>query len=88
MIRLWAGELLKLREALGDLNDLDELEALAIGQGPGFSSGAARGKALQAIAARRTKLLNGVRAQVDQLFAEKPKAFARRMGAMWQVMLA
>ncbi|MBC8038637.1 MAG: CHAD domain-containing protein [Rhizobiales bacterium] len=88
MIRMWAGELLKLREALGDLNDLDELEALAIGQGPRFSSDAARDHVLQAIAARRANLVNRVRGQADHLFAEKPKAFARRIGAMWQVMLA
>ena len=88
MIRMWAGELLKLREALGDLNDLDELEALATGQGPSFSSDAARDHVLQAIAARRANLVNSVRSQADHLFAENPKAFARRIGAMWQVMLA
>ena len=87
MIRMWAGELMKLREALGDLNDLDELEALAGQKAASFSSEAAREAALRIIATRRQALLTFVGGQADHLFAEKPKMLARRIGAMWQAML-
>ncbi|MGH6821268.1 MAG: CHAD domain-containing protein [Methylocella sp.] len=87
VIRPWTAGLLKLRETLGDLNDLDELEALAGRQAASFTSNAARDAALQTIAARRKALVERVRGQAEHLFAEKPKTLARRIDAMWQAMI-
>lgn len=68
----------KLRQALGDLNDLDELSQLA----------AARQKsppepATRAMAKRRAMLIRQVGKAERRLFRSKPKAFQKRIGAMW-----
>lgn len=84
MMRVWSKELLKLREALGDLHDLEELEALMRAEAHAFSSEAARAQAAEAISARRKELLKRVRRRVEHLFAEKPRAYAARIAAMWQ----
>lgn len=68
----------KLREALGDLNDLDELSQLA-------AEGAARLPEAgdRAMAKRRAMLLKRAESAAGRLFRHKPKAFGRRVGAMW-----
>lgn len=80
----WTSELLKLREALGDLNDLDELEKLIAGQPAVFSSGERHGEALTAMKIRRAGLVEQVQSHSFRLFAERPNAFRARIGAIWK----
>lgn len=67
-----------LREALGDLNDLDELNQLAPADKTRELDGAAR-----LMAKRRAQLLKGARKAASRLFRHKPKGFQKRIGAMW-----
>ncbi|MGQ0483840.1 MAG: CHAD domain-containing protein [Hyphomicrobiales bacterium] len=83
-IRVWKSELTSLREALGDLNDLRELEHLAAPGGTGFSTPAMLQDAQAAIAGRRARLLAQVSERAGHRFAEKPGAFAKRLRAMWR----
>lgn len=62
----------QLREILGDLNDLDELEQLA------GDAVAAKDRRLMHKARRR--LLGRAEKAADRLFHRKPKRFARRLG--------
>lgn len=72
-----AAALEKLREALGDLNDLDELGQLAAEGEPLPES------ALKLMAKRRATLLKRAEAAARRLFRHKPKAFGKRIGALW-----
>ena len=67
----------KLREALGDLNDLDELRALAMAQQKAPPEAAAR-----AMAKRRSRLLARTERSSARLFRRKGKAFRKRIGPM------
>lgn len=67
----------KLREALGDLNDLDELHQLASQAEP------LPELARKAMAKRRSVLLKRAEKAAERLFRHKPKAFRKRIGAMW-----
>ena len=67
----------KLREALGDINDLDELSQLAAAAEPLSEA------AVKAMAKRRGLLLKRAEAAARRLFRHKPKAFRKRIGAMW-----
>jgi len=81
-IRQRTRELTRLRTALGDLNDLEELERLVVADAGDCQ--AARG----VIAARRARLLARSRRQAQRLFTEKPAAFAGRVAAMWREVAA
>jgi CHAD domain len=72
------GELNTLREALGDLNDLEELQRIAKSRHHEI-----RGAALDALRARRKRLSALVRKAWKPLFKRKTQRFARRIGAMW-----
>jgi CHAD domain-containing protein len=67
----------QLREALGDLNDLDELGQLA-------AEGALPQPAAAAMAKRRAVLLARAGKSATRLFRLKPEAFRKRIGAMWE----
>jgi hypothetical protein len=84
MIGAWCDELGKLRELLGDLNDLDELEALLAKPDSAFSKIASPDAARQLMAERREKLIERIRKRAAQLFAERPRPLARRIGLVWQ----
>ncbi len=71
-------ELESLRETLGDLNDIDELEQLAAAQGQRV-----KGEAAAHLAKRRKALIATADKAWKPLFRLKPKAFAKRIGAMW-----
>lgn len=76
MFGVWIAELTALREALGDFNDLAELRQIA-------ASIDAADSVLPAIDAPCIELLAMAEARASVLYAEKPAAFARRIGAMW-----
>lgn len=84
LIRVWTDELTRLRTALGDLNDLAELQALIDDAATEFSAPERRDEAAAAIRQRRKQLLKRIRKRVRRLFAEKPSALARRIGIMWR----
>lgn len=79
LFRSWTAELDVLRLALGDLNDLDELERTLADDDRQPKPDAA-----EAIAARRAALIAVIAAKSGLLFSEKPSAFAARMEAMWR----
>jgi CHAD domain-containing protein len=83
LIKAWTVELSDMREALGDLHDLDDLATIVARQGD-LPAGAIRDAAEALIAARRKVLLKWVRHSAGHLFAERPAAFRRRMAAMWR----
>lgn len=83
LIGAWTGELTKLRTALGDLNDLAELDRLIADETSKFSSPERRAEAAEAIRQSRTELLKRVGKLVRRLFAEKPQALTRRIGILW-----
>jgi hypothetical protein len=83
LIAVWVADLDALRRDLGDLHDLAELDALMAHRPAALSSDAARAAAQGAVAAERKRLLKRVRKRAGHLFAEPPRAFAGRIGAMW-----
>ena len=85
MLDVLRGEFAALREALGDLNDLAELEDLLHTEGSPFAAINAKTEARDIIARRRNKLLHDAKGHAHRLFAEKPGPFARRIGALWRM---
>jgi len=83
-LRVRGIKLTNLRETLGDLNDLEELERLANASAAKFSRPESLAEALNAIAARRVRLLARAGQQARLLFVERPRAFAGRIGAIWR----
>jgi CHAD domain-containing protein len=80
----WTAELDKLREALGDLNDLQEIGAvLTASEGAAADERLAK-ELIDMLGARRKRLLATARRTAARLFAERPAAFRRRIGAMWK----
>jgi CHAD domain-containing protein len=83
MIKAWCEELGRLRESLGDLNDLEDLEAQLFKPESAFGRIEAKEAARQLIAAKRVRLLERIHKRSEQLFAERPRALARRMDELW-----
>ena len=83
LIAAWVKELQRLREVLGDFNDLCELESLINDPASPLSTVRNRTTALQLLAGRRDALLAKGRPLAQRLFAEAPQGFAIRMTAMW-----
>jgi CHAD domain-containing protein len=84
LLSAWVKELQRLREALGDFNDLCEMEALINDPASPLSAVKKKGAALRLIADRRQALLARARPLARRLFAEPPSSFATRMTAMWE----
>ena len=85
---MWLAELQDLREALGDLNDLDELDGL-LERGEIALQGEDMAKAARKIIAlRRHDLVSRIGRETGHLFAERPASFADRMAALWERWLA
>ena len=83
MIKVWCDELGRLRESLGDLNDLDELEMLVANSASAFGKISDPDAARQLIAERRKRIIERIRKRGEQLFAERPATLARRIGVLW-----
>jgi CHAD domain-containing protein len=88
LLTIWLTELQDLREALGDLNDLDELEGLLAEGAIALPDKVMEQAALKLIAARRKALIGKIGSDTGHLFAEKPSFFAARMAALWEQWLA
>ena len=78
--RIWIQEVQRLRDRLGRHHDLAVLAALA---GPHQPLAPWRARLAPAIAARQADHIETAMRQAGRLFAEKPKAFCRRMIALW-----
>lgn len=80
LARLWAEEAQRLRERLGASQDLTVLEGFTAPHGP---LAPWRAKLAPLIAERRERHLKAAAKLAARLFAEKPKAFRARIGALW-----
>jgi len=83
MIKVWCDELGRLRESLGDLNDLGELEGLLANPETPFGRIEPADAIRQLTAARRLHLLERIRKRSEQLFVDRPGALARRLDGLW-----
>jgi CHAD domain-containing protein len=80
--KLWIGETQRLRERLGTCQDLSIIAALtARGQPLAYW----RTRLDAAIEERRAMHVHAAARMAGRLFSEKPKAFQRRMEALWRV---
>jgi CHAD domain-containing protein len=83
MMKVWCDELGKLRESLGDLNDLHELDAQLADPATPFGAIASIPAARDLVGLRRARLTERIRKRADQLFAEHPRSLARRLDEIW-----
>jgi CHAD domain-containing protein len=79
--RMWIAEAQRLRERLGQHQDLQVLERLT---GPHQPLARWRSRLVPAIEARKGKHVAASRRLAMRLFVEKPKAFRRRLEVMWE----
>lgn len=77
VLKPWSKELQVLRELLGDLADLAELQALPA------AAQATDPAVADLIKSRQAELRAEAKALAERLFAEKPAAFADRLSAVW-----
>jgi CHAD domain-containing protein len=84
LFKVWAGELQRLREDLGDLHDLDDLMGEFARADSPFAAIAEKSKALELIEQRRQTILARIDSETGHLFAEEPKNFAARIAALWR----
>jgi hypothetical protein len=78
--KLWIAEAQRLRERLGSHQDLAVLAALT---GPHQVLAPWRSRLAPLIAARKAAHVEASRRLAGRLFAERPKAFRRRMLGLW-----
>ena len=78
--QVWAEEAQRLRNRLGACQDLAVLASLS---GPRQPLAPWRSRLAPVIEARRNAHLKAAARLAGRLFAEKPKAFRRRIAALW-----
>jgi CHAD domain-containing protein len=81
MGKLWIGEAQRLRDRLGAHHDLDMLIGLVA---PHQLLARWRSRLIPLIAARRASHADAAAKLAGRLFAERPKAFRRRLEALWE----
>lgn len=81
MTKLWVSEAQRLRDRLGHHHDLEVLKALSVAHGPLAQW---RDALLAPIAARQGDHVREAARLAGRLFAERPKAFRRRIEALWE----
>ncbi len=79
--RMWTGEAERLRDRLGKIQDLTVLERLS---GPHQPLAHWRSRLTPACTERRAALSHRAERIARRLFAERPKAFRRRLEALWE----
>jgi CHAD domain-containing protein len=84
LFRAWSKEVQALREVLGDINDLHDMETLIATEGSAFARMPEKEKALALIAARRAGLIAAVKPFAHRLYSEPPASFAHRIAALWK----
>jgi CHAD domain-containing protein len=80
LIKLWVGEAQRLRERLGAHNDLATLGGFVAPRQP---LARWRSRLAPLIAARQEAHVGAAARLAGRLFAEKPKAFRRRLEELW-----
>ena len=78
---LWVAEAQQLRDELGLHHDLAGLAALTI---PGQPLARWRKQLAPMISSRQADCIVAARRHSSHIFAEKPKAFHRRIAALWE----
>ena len=81
LAKVWAQEAQRLRERLGSCQDLAVFENL---MAPHQVLAPWRSRLTPVAANRRAAHLNAAAKLASRLFAEKPKAFRARLGALWE----
>jgi CHAD domain-containing protein len=84
LFRAWSKEVQALREVLGDINDLHDMELLIAQEGSAFAAMPEKDKALALIASRRAALIEAVKPFAHRLYSESPANFALRIAALWK----
>ena len=79
--RMWTDEAERLRDRLGKCQDLEVLERL---MGPHQPLARWRSRLAAACEERKHKLAQRAERIAARLFAERPKAFRRRLEALWE----
>ena len=79
--KLWVGEAQRLRERLGSCQDLALLAGLTAPRQP---LAPWRSRLASLVAARKAAHVSVAQRLAGRLFAEKPKAFRRRLKALWE----
>jgi CHAD domain-containing protein len=79
--KMWVGEAQRLRERLGQNQDLLQLERLIEPRQP---LAPWRSRLLPVIAQRKAAHVRAARRLAQRLLVEKPKAFRRRLDVMWE----
>lgn len=79
--RLWVGEVQRLRDRLGKHHDLALLAALTAPRQP---LAPWRTRLAPLIAARQAALAKAAGRLAGRLLAERPKAFRKRLEALWE----
>jgi len=79
--RLWVAEAQRLRDRLGAFQDLSVLLGFTVPHAP---LAPWRSRLAPLIAARRTTHAKAAQRIADRLLAERPKAFRRRLQALWK----
>jgi hypothetical protein len=79
--KLWVGEAQRLRERLGSRQDLEVLRGLTA---PRALLAPWRSRLLPLIEAREQVHVAAARKLAGRLFAERPRAFRRRIEALWE----
>ena len=79
--RVWVGEAQRLRDRLGEHQDLTVLSRLTSKHQP---LARWRSRLQPAIAARQKDLIEAAMRHSGRLFAEKPRAFRRRLEGLWE----
>jgi CHAD domain-containing protein len=80
-VRMWVGEAQRLRDRLGRHQDLTLLAALT---GPHQPLARMRSTLMPPVAERQASHIAGAHRIAARLFVERPKAFRRRLNAMWE----
>lgn len=80
--KLWVGEAQRLRDRLGAHHDIDTLSGLV---GPHQLLARWRSRLVAPMAARQAAHAGAAARLSGRLFAERPKAFRRRLEALWDV---
>jgi CHAD domain-containing protein len=79
--KLWVAEAQRLRDRLGAFQDLSMLQGFV---GPNQPLAPWRAKLTPLIAARQAKHAKAAQRMAGRLFAERPRAFRKRMEALWK----
>ncbi len=87
ILRPWQKQLQVLREFLGDLNDLEDMEALLDDQSSAFSRLEDKEAVHALFVKRRGDLVEGALPLAKKLYSETPETFALRINAIWETII-